>query len=95
MLRIIFTIYVDEPILYNTTQWTMHIFVINWLYSDVLSWMESARVLKPCDLPTVLLRSTGRSRSTYWAPLVYIHLWFTHSFSFISLCEFRSRSWHN
>ena len=27
--------------------------------------------LMPCDLPTIPLRSTGRSRSTYWAPLDY------------------------
>ena len=28
--------------------------------------------LMPCDLPTIPLRSTGRSRLTYWAPLLYI-----------------------
>ena len=30
-------------------------------YSDDLHWMESARMLMSCDLPTVPLKSTGRS----------------------------------
>jgi len=36
--------------------------------------MESARVFLSCDLPTAPLRSTGRSRSMYWASLLYAML---------------------
>ena len=59
--------YPHEAILHNTID-CVH-FVIAWLYSEDLHWLESARVLMSCDLPTVPLRSTVRWRSTYWTPL--------------------------
>ena len=78
ILRFICTMYTGIPCIptwthiAQHTQSTMYIFVITWLLSDVLHWMESARVFTSCDLHTAPLRATGRSRSTYWSPLVYI-----------------------
>ena len=41
--------------------------------SDRIDDSLTSIFLMPCDLPTLPLRSTGRWRSTYWAPLLHIN----------------------
>jgi len=61
---ILSVMYVDVPCIptwAHITQhkWTVHIFVITWIYSDVLHWLELASVLMSCNLPILRLRWTG------------------------------------
>jgi len=44
---------------YCTTQLTVYIFVVTWLYSDDLHWIESARVLNA-------MRSTHSTFDINW-----------------------------
>jgi len=60
--------YPYEPILHNTI---CTFFVITWLYSDVFLWNGISQGVNAMRSTTVSLGSTGRSRSTCWAPLEY------------------------
>jgi len=61
---LIYLVYSHEPILRNTINY-VHFFSTLDFTLDNLHWMESHRVLMSRGLPTVPLRSTGGSRSTY------------------------------